>query len=109
MADWTKENLDGYFDALRRKDVVGVVEMFAPSAILIDENNKTLQGGQIKDYYSNFLVNPVNCNMVSFNGRGNEVYVAYTYPKSGSSDIVRASARFFFQAGKITKLILEIF
>jgi hypothetical protein len=109
MADWTKEDIDNYFDALRKEDVARIVGMFAPDAALIDENNKTLQGGQIQEYYRNFLVNPVNCNMVSFNGRGNEVYAAYTYPKPASSDIVRASARFFFSAGKITKLILELF
>jgi hypothetical protein len=109
MADWTKQNLDDYFDALRKKDVSRVAGMFASNATLTDENNRILQGNQIKQYYSEFLADAVNCNMVSFNARGNEVYVAYTYPKPGSSDIVRASGRFFFQAGKITKLILELF
>lgn len=109
MPDWTKQNLDDYFDAVRKKDVAKIVGMFAPDATLIDENNKTLQKDQIQQYYGTLLKEALNCNMVSFNARGNEVYVAYTYPKPGGSDLVRASARFFFGAGKITKLILEIF
>lgn len=109
MADWTKQDLDDYFDAMRKKDVVKIVGMFAPNATLVDENNNTLQKDQINQYYSRLLTEALSCNMVSFNARGNEVYVAYTYPRPNSSNIVRASARFFFEAGKITKLILEIF
>ena len=106
---WTKQNLDDYFDAMRKKDAAKIAEMFAPNATLIDENNNALQKDQIQQYYSKLLAEALDCNMVSFNARGNEVYVAYTYPKPGSSDLVRASARFFFENGKITKLILEIF
>ena len=109
MADWTKQNLDDYFDALRKKNVATIMGMFGPNAILVDENNNTLQKDQIQQYYDKFLTDPLSCNMVSFNARGNEVYVAYTYPKPGNSDTVRASARFFFQDGKITKLIIELF
>ena len=109
MADWTKQNLDDYFEALRKKDVSQVSGMFASNATLTDENNRILQGNDIKQYYNDFLTDAVNCNMVSFNGRGNEVYVAYTYPKPGSSDLVRASARFFFEGGRIARLILELF
>ncbi|MBI2126951.1 MAG: hypothetical protein HYU02_06540 [Thaumarchaeota archaeon] len=109
MPEWSKQNLDEYFDAVRKRDIAKIVGMFIPNATLTDEKDRAFQGAQIQQYYNELPAEGINSTIVSFNGRDSEVYVAYTYSKPRSSDIVRASARFFYDKGKIKSLRLEIF
>ena len=67
MADWTKQNLDDYFEALRKNDVSRVSGMFASNATLTDENNRILQGNDIKQYYNEFHICP-GCDRIYWKG-----------------------------------------
>ena len=109
MPEWSKQNIDEYFDAVRKRDVAKIVSMFISNATLTDEKDRRFQGAHIQQYYNELPAEGLNSTIVSFNGRESEVYVAYTHPKPGSSDIVRASARFFYDKGQIKSLRLEIF
>jgi hypothetical protein len=109
MPEWSKQNLDEYFDAVRKRGIAKIVGLFIPNATLTDEKDRIFQGAQIQQYYDELPAEGINSTIVSFNGRDSEVYVAYTYSKLGSSDIVRASARFFYDKGKIKSLRLELF